>query len=81
MEHLEDIRTFFTSTEKRKRILNKYAVSHVLLNKKLFPPEHSYTDQIFIPSLNEKLAGELSTLWDVILNIENFLLVKIRRDA
>ncbi len=81
MKHLEEIRTFFTSPEQRKGILNKYEVSHVLLNKKLFPPEHSYTDQIFIPNLNEKLAGELATLGDVILNTENFLLIKIRRDA
>jgi hypothetical protein len=78
LERLKDTRTFFTAPEQRKCIIEKYAISHVLLNKKLFPPERIYTDQIFIPNPDEKLRAELATLGVVILDNENFLLVRVK---
>jgi hypothetical protein len=78
LERLEDTRTFFSTPDKRKIIIEKYTVSHVLLNKKLFPPERSYTDQVFIPNPDEKLRNELSSLGTVLLDNENFLLVRVK---
>jgi hypothetical protein len=78
-ERLSDTVTFFRSPNERTRIVEKYHVSHVLLNKKLFPPSRveDQAPQFFIPYPDERFLHEMTSLGDTIINDEHFLLVKV----
>jgi len=80
-ERLHDTVTFFRSPNERKRIVEKYHITHVLINRKLLPPwtVENQAPQFFIPYPDKNLSHDLSALGDVILNDENFLIVRVKR--
>jgi hypothetical protein len=81
-ERVADTVNFFQSPEERTRIVKKYHISHVLLNKKLFPPGRveDQVPQFFIPYPDEHLISTIASLGITVLNNENFFLVKVKRD-
>jgi hypothetical protein len=82
-ERLSDAVTFFRSPNERKRIVEKYHITHVLINRKLLPPwtVENQAPQFFIPYPDARLIHELSSLGRTLLYDENFFLVEVTATA
>jgi hypothetical protein len=82
-ERLSDAVTFFRSPNERKRIVEKYHITHVLINRKLLPPwtVENQAPQFFIPYPDARLIYELSSLGRTLLYDENFFLVEVTATA
>jgi hypothetical protein len=81
LERARDTKTFFTTPLSREGIVKKYNISHILINKRKVPQDGGGNehDAAYLPNPEEALFNTLSALGRVIVNDENFFLVKVRK--
>jgi hypothetical protein len=79
LERVRDTKAFFTSSGSREEILEKYAISHVLVNKRKVPRDSGGNehDAAYLPFPDERLFSELSPLGRVIIDDDDFFLVEV----
>jgi hypothetical protein len=79
-ERLHDTRIFFHSPADRERIITKYNISHVLVNKtKINEGSYSETDNAIYP--DKDWMHSLARLGTVLINNEDFFLVALGEKA
>ena len=77
-ERLQDTMLFFASPKDYKNILGKYSITHILIHKTKKPSQKENFESSFsIPNPDKKLMDELATLGRVVLDNDNFFLVKL----
>jgi hypothetical protein len=79
-ERLHDTKIFFHSPDDRERIITKYNISHVLVNKKkISESSYSKTNDAICP--DKDWMHSLARLGTVLINNEDFFLVALGKKA
>jgi hypothetical protein len=79
-ERLHDTRIFFHSPADRERIVAKYNISHILVNKKKISGS-SYSEENDFICPDKDWVHSLARLGNVVINSEDFFLVELKKSG
>jgi len=79
LERARDTKIFFTAAESREEIVQKYNISHILINKRKVPAGKvdNQHDAAYLPNPDDGLCNSLSALGTVMRDDQDFFLIEV----